>query len=133
MKALPLLVLFACLAEAAEPAGKQPAPNLEQELMREKLVHSQNVLAGLTSENFELIEKNAAKLAAIADHAAMKTSQRPDYIEQTLVFQKNVTNLTRAAKARNLRAATDAYLAVTRNCINCHQFLRGNKVAILEQ
>lgn len=100
--------------------------------MREKLAHSQSILEGLTSENFELIEKNAAKLAAIADHAAMRTSERADYIEQTLVFQKNVSNLSRAAKARNLRGATDAYLAVTRNCIHCHQVLRGNKVASLE-
>lgn len=133
MKTTLISILVVFLVGVVVVAQKGPASTPEQELMREKLVHSQSILAGLTGENFKLIELNAEKLAALAENGAMRTSQRAEYLEFVLVFRKNAANLARAARERNLEAATQSYLAVTRNCIECHKFLRGNKVAFLDE
>jgi hypothetical protein len=45
------------------------------------------------------------------------------------VFRRHVNSLVKAAKDRNLDAATLGYVRMTMSCVDCHKLVRGKLVA----
>lgn len=97
--------------------------------MREKLIDAQQILQGLTTEDFRLIRIRAEKLSAMTDSPAIQALDAEAFQRHTQAFTRHVQELIDSAGARNLDAAADAYLGLTRNCIDCHKQLRGHKLA----
>ncbi len=100
--------------------------------MREKLALSQKLLEALAIEDFELLSTRAMKLSAMTQLETWRAVETPDYDLQSLQFRRNVDALAKAAKDRNLDAATLAYVRVTMSCVECHKFIRGKDSAMLK-
>jgi hypothetical protein len=102
-----------------------------KELMRQKLDHSQSVLEGIALENFDLIQVHAGKLRALSEQPDWILFDTAEYAEQSLLFKRNVDQLSKAARDHNLDAATLAYTKVTFSCVECHKYIRNRQVASL--
>ena len=96
--------------------------------MREKLVHSQKLLEALATEDFFTLEKNARRLSGMTQEAGWQAFQNPDYAQFSVTFRRHTDALARAAKDKDLDAATLAYVRVTMSCVDCHKVVRGKVV-----
>ena len=127
-KSIALLGL-ALVAVAAALCGGEEQPNQVREFMRRKLPHSQKVLEGLVTEDFESIAKHAQELSLISQAATWQVLQTPDYLDHSTEFRRAADRLTEAARKKNLDGAALAYIDVTMSCINCHKYVRGVRIA----
>jgi cytochrome c556 len=95
--------------------------------MRQKLEFTKDVLEGLTTENFAMIEKNGKLLKKLSTASEWEVPTIPnveEYLPYTTEFQRLCDELTTAAKAKNIDGATLAYVRLATNCVNCHKYVR---------
>lgn len=92
--------------------------------MREKLDHSQQILEGLTTENFEMIAKSSQELSLLSLASNWQVLQTPEYVNKSSDFRRATDALSEAAREKNLDGATLAYLEMTLKCVNCHKYVR---------
>lgn len=92
--------------------------------MRAKLAHSQNVLEGLTTEDFDLIERGAQELSLASLDSNWQVLQTEDYVRQSAEFRRACDSLRTAAQGKNLDGATVAWMDVTLKCVQCHKYVR---------
>lgn len=102
--------------------GKEP--NEVAVFMRAKLKHSQNVLEGLTSENYDLIAKSSQEMSLLSQASTWQVLQTAEYRERSMEFRRSVDAVTEAAKKKQLDAAALAYVDVTLKCVSCHKYVR---------
>ena len=119
-----LTTLFLALRSSAQPQ----IPVTTKEFMREKLAHSQQLLEALATEDFFTLDKNARKLSGMTQDASWQAFQNPDYAQFSVAFRRHTDALARAAKDKDLDAATLAYVRVTMSCVDCHKAVRGKVV-----
>jgi hypothetical protein len=113
------LLLAATWLPAADVATDQVAG-----FMRAKLAHSQNVLEGLATEDFDLIERGAQELSLASLDSNWQVLQTEDYVRQSAEFRRACDSLRAAAQAKNLDGATVAWMDVTLKCVQCHKYVR---------
>jgi hypothetical protein len=65
----------------------------------------------------------------MSKEADWRVFENPDYEQQSVIFRRQVDSLVKAAKNKNLDAATLAYVRVTMSCVDCHKLVRGKLVA----
>ena len=94
------------------------------EFMKAKLTHSQQVLKGLATEDFDLIAKNSQVMSLLCEDEMWMVLQTPEYRERSTEFRRSVDAVTEAAKKKNLEAAALGYVDVTLKCVNCHKYVR---------
>jgi len=98
-----------------------------KEIMKVKLEYAHYLLNGVTTENFPLIATNADKLSQLTQLSTWSGRRTPEYEALSAEFRKHADELGRAAKERNLDAASLAYVQLTLSCINCHKYMRGGR------
>jgi hypothetical protein len=116
------------LAWNATRAGQPVQKRTRAEFMREKLNFSKDVLEGLALEQYATIEKGAKALKKLSEAAEWEVATIPsvtDYVMLTTDFQRHADELVKQAKAKNIDAATLAYVKLTMSCVQCHKFIRG--------
>jgi hypothetical protein len=122
--------LFAWGATRGDDPPKKKAPAETQELlMRRKLTHAQNILEGLALGDFKKIQTGADELAVLRQKAEWMAIKTNDYQLFTNEFQQNIESLQKAAKAKNIDAATLAYVDMTLTCVRCHSHVREVRTA----
>ena len=121
-----VLVVVVGLATAFAQSKRSRAA---KEFMRDKLELSQRVLEGLATEDYDLIITKGTRLSAMSQEADWRVFENPDYDQQSVIFRRHVDSLVKAAKDKNLDAATLAYVRVTMSCVDCHKLVRGKLVA----
>jgi cytochrome c556 len=102
-------------------------PDVVGEFMRAKLRHSQDVLEGLTLEDFDKIARGAQELALASQASSWQVLQTEDYARQSAEFRRSCDSLRTAAKAGNLDGAALAWMEVTMKCVQCHKYVRGQQ------
>ena len=95
-----------------------------KEAMRQKVAYSQQVLVGITLEDYELIANNAEKLVKLSNKTNWYSRQVPEYELFLNEFRRNAQELMKAGQQKNLDAASLAYGQMTLSCVNCHKFIR---------
>ena len=120
------VVLVAALLHGSRPGAEEPGirPDQVAIFMRAKLAHSQNVLEGLTVEDYELIDKGAQQLSLASEDASWQVLQTEDYARQSAEFRHSCDRLRKAARERNLDGAALAWMEVTMKCVPCHKYVR---------
>jgi hypothetical protein len=101
--------------------------------MKAKLKHSQEVLKGLATEDFNLIAKNSQAMSLLCEDELWQILQTPEYRARSAEFQRSVDAVTEAARKKNLEAAALGYVDVTLKCVNCHKYVRKVRMARLEE
>jgi hypothetical protein len=114
-------------------ASSVPAQDNVAVFMKAKLKHSQEVLKGLATEDFDLIAKNAQAMSLLCEDENWMVLQTPEYRERSTEFRRSVDAVTEAAKKKNLEGAALGYVDVTLKCVNCHKYVRKVRMARLEE
>jgi len=120
-----LTLMTATLALHPARGGDEQAKEKEPSIwMKQKLVASQNILAGLTKADFGAIEKNAQSMLVVGYLEKWVRAETPGYQNLMKDFEYANKSMTLAARERNLDGATIAYLQLTISCVNCHKIVR---------
>ncbi len=117
---LPLLLAFTLAASAPLRADDDPLAAF----MQAKLSHSQQLLRGLVTEDFEGIAKNSQKLSVLSEEASWQVLQTAEYREHSLEFRRAAEAVAEAAKEKNIDGASLSYVKLTLSCIACHKYVR---------
>ena len=124
-----LAIVLAVAASFSVAADQSRRSRVAKEFMRDKLELSQQTLEGLAMEDYDLIIAKGTKLSAMTKEANWKLFENPDYDQQSRLFRRQVDAMVKAAKDKNLDAATLAYVRMTMSCVDCHKLVRGKLVA----
>jgi hypothetical protein len=116
----------------AKSTEANPKVNL-RDYMQAKLKHSQEILKGLAIEDLDLVAKNAQDLSILSHSSTWDVLQTEEYGQHSAEFRRNANALRDAAKKKNLDGAALAYVGVTLNCVNCHKYVRGVRMAKFEK
>lgn len=95
-----------------------------RDLMRTKLMFSQNIVEGLSTRNFNLIRDGAQEIDAVMRAIVVGPGNHIEYKRMAQELRMATDNLVRAADSGNLEAAALRYFDLTLRCIDCHEFLR---------
>jgi hypothetical protein len=95
-----------------------------KEAMRKKVAYSQQVLVGITLEDYGLIANNAEKLVELSNKTNWYSRQVPEYELFLNEFRRNAEELMKVSQQKNLDAASLAYVQMTLSCVSCHKFIR---------
>ena len=110
-------------AQTAQAAPKKTSPH--KEFMRDKLAASNQVLEGLLTEDYKLIEKGGRKFREMSDAAKWRVSTDMMYRSHSEDFQRNVDKLIETAeKAESIDRVALAWFDTTLSCIDCHRWVR---------
>lgn len=107
----------------------KPAEEPVERFMQQKLTHSQDVLEGLVTEDFDQIGKAAAQMRTLSQAAEWQVLKTPSYELFSREFQSACDQLEEAAKENNTDRASLAWMKVTMTCLSCHKHVRNAKVA----
>lgn len=100
--------------------------------MRAKLVHSQKVLEGLTSDDLEMVAKNAQEMSLLSLASTWQVIETPEYARRSSEFRRAVDDLRKAAREDNLDGATLSFVNVTLKCVECHKYVRSVRHAKID-
>ncbi|MCA8990790.1 MAG: hypothetical protein KDA88_02370 [Planctomycetaceae bacterium] len=105
---------------------EKPNPDL-QTFMHAKLYHSQRVMKGLVTHDFEEIRKGAGALKQTSlDAPKPENGDKVDdelYNHFKLEFLRLTTRLGEMADEENIEGAAFVYQGLTANCMACHDYL----------
>lgn len=124
-----LTVLLATAAWISVALAQSKRIRANKEFMRDKLELSQRLLEGLAIEDYNLLIARGTKLSAMSQEADWRVFENPDYDQQSSSFRRHVDSLVKAARDKDLDAATLAYVRVTMSCVDCHKLVRGKLIA----
>jgi hypothetical protein len=123
-------------AEDKKPATKKPEAKEVQKpgekiddknpsiWMKKKLDYSQNILAGITAEDFDKIADNARAMKGLGKFEAFVRSRNAAYTRQLQAFDDINDEIIRQADNDNVEGVALAFTQLTVNCVNCHKVLR---------
>lgn len=103
----------------------------DKNVMKFKLYYAQGALEAIATENYSLLATNAQKLGALTKQVSWRIRHTPEYERLTTDFRRQTDALAKAAKDKNVDAATVAYFQMTVSCVTCHRYLRGREVVLL--
>jgi hypothetical protein len=108
--------------------GQEPKRPDVRPFMRQKLRHAQFLIEGLANEDLALIRDNARALRKIAGDAQWRVSPNLAYVKYGAEFAGIADELERRANEKDLNGATLSYIRLTINCVDCHRFVRDNRI-----
>ena len=120
---------FPLLRQSTESRQVIPSEQVKP-LMRKKLEHAKQILEGLALERHEQIAKHAKAMKSLSFQAGWKVVQTEHYAEQSRDFQRLCDSIETAAKNEDTNRAALAYVGLTVRCIECHNYLRENKIIL---
>ena len=114
---------------STKPRRVRPKNSKLTHFMRGKLTASQNVLDGLVTEDFKKIEKGGLKLLVMSKAADWQVFKTGTYAQYSGEFQRTADRLVKMAKKKQLDSAALSYMHVTMTCINCHKYVKKERLA----
>ena len=117
--------LVLLLAVMITRADDKPAPDLAK-IMEKKLNLSNEILAGVVTEDFGKISSNSNRLLELTK-TQWTQNETPEYRAQLKDFWIVTEGLKTAANEKNADGATLAYVQMTISCVKCHKYLRNTE------
>ena len=102
----------------------------DKNVMQLKLAYAQGALEAIATESYSTLATNAQRLGALSRQVSWRLRHTVEYERLTADFRRQTEALAKAAKDRNVDAATVAYFQLTVSCVNCHKHLRGREVVL---
>ena len=99
-----------------------------QILMRQKLEHMKNVVEGMSSEDYAMVNKNLDAMEKIAQTATWKMIRTDDYQRYSRYFQDAIGDLKKALEKEDKTLAAMPYMRLSMSCIECHDAVRSHVV-----
>ena len=99
--------------------------------MQAKLVHSQSILNGLVTRDFDSVASAAKAMKKVSlaapKHIEGDATDNELYNHFRLEFLRITTLMQNMAEQENLEGAAFAYQSLTANCLACHSYLDGSQ------
>jgi hypothetical protein len=95
--------------------------------MKKKLEYSQNILAGITSADFDKIVASAQSMRDLSKIEGFVRGRTPGYRAQLHIFEESADEIIRQGNNDNVDGAALAFTQLTISCVNCHKQLREAK------
>ena len=125
---LPLGIMAYATAQAPNiRPEKLELPRLPtgRELMQKKLKHAQEILEGVSLEDFRKIQNAADELVRISRAGEFLNAHKSaEYQIQTQLFQRTAQTISLRAQQKNLDGVLLAYLDMSMTCVKCHKVTR---------
>ena len=122
-------VAVAVAAIAATTAlSRSQEPEIGQ-IMQRKLDHAHAILEALIMADYETLEESAIALQKLSEEAGWLVLQTPEYAQRSAGFRHAVMEIEASTKDRNLEGAALGYVDMTLKCVQCHELLRGSRMA----
>lgn len=126
-----LVLLVVCPVQGRDRVPKKDSKTSDEDKasvwMKKKLYLSQQILAALTKEDFEMVRKNADGLLVVGYLEKWDRAKLPEYRRQIRFFEDATKQLIHQAEKKNLSGATLAYTQMTMSCVHCHAVVRDVK------
>ena len=123
--------MMATIALAGLPARTEP-PTHVKDFMRLKLEHSQKVLEGLATEDFEAIARHSREMSLLSQATTWQVLQGSEYLQHSREFRRTADEMSREAKQKNLDGAALKYVEMSLKCVSCHKYVRGVRMAAVD-
>lgn len=112
----------------SQEAPPERAPEVrDKNVMKFKLYYAQGALEAIATENYSLLATNAQRLGTLTREVSWRIRHTPEYERLTTDFRRQSEALGKAARDKNVDAATVAYFQMTASCVTCHKYLRGGE------
>jgi cytochrome c553 len=98
-------------------------------LMREKLLHSQRILAALTTSDYGLLQRETQALTDITKNPVWMELITADLRPYTSGFTKALADLSAASTRRDYDSAGASYSGLIAACIDCHKHVMKSRIA----
>lgn len=95
-----------------------------RDFMRTKLMYTQNIFEGLTTRNFNLIQKGIEEVHRVTEGAMWVQIDNDDYRQLNEDFIRRIKRLQAAAETQNIEATAMRFYEMSTSCIDCHNHLR---------
>ena len=122
-----MLLTFIALVAASNMNHAQDRQT--RQVMRQKLEHSQALLAALVTSNWGSLDRNSRALELLTMEPGWQVLRLPEFNKYTNRFQRSTAGLVDAARARNGDAALPAYNALVASCVECHRYVARSRIA----
>jgi hypothetical protein len=120
------------LSTAGESIQKPEPPQKPEakvrEFMRKKLAHSQKLMEAVVMRDYASMGTNAKALRELSELAEWRVFPAPEYLRHSAEFQRVTDALVKSAREKNEDAATLSYLELTLNCVQCHKYVRSQRM-----
>ena len=120
--------LAVCCALTSVAAGPGQGRALNS-VMHDKLVHAQRLLEAVVTSDWVSLEAHSRELEQLTNDHPWTVLKYPEYAQHSAGFIRAVQALHVAAAQRDLQETPKAYVAVTLECVGCHQYLARQRVA----
>jgi len=109
--------------------GRTPLPllpamaNHQKQSMREHLVAVQEIVAAISSADFEAVERAASHIGLSEQMGQMCThmgAAAPGFTERAIEFHQTADRIAAAARARDGATVLAAFSATLQTCTSCH-------------
>lgn len=81
------------------------------------------------TDDYDKIRLGGQRMVIMSKAAEWSSIEGPVYAQYSSEFRRAAQNLIKAAEDKNTDGAALAYVNLTLNCVNCHDYIRGAKVA----
>lgn len=96
-----------------------------RDFMRSKLMYSQLILEGLTTNDFEMIDKAIDNLKMVTEGEMwVAFDDDKEYRDLTQDFKNATARMEAAADSENLDATAMRFYQMNTTCIDCHKHIR---------
>jgi len=102
------------------------------DFMRRKLHASNQILEGLVTDRMSIVESGAKLLLEMSDAEQWRASNDALYLQFSRTFRDSVETLIDKAERKSIDGVALAWMDVTMNCIQCHEWVRNVMVADLD-
>lgn len=109
---------------------ENPTKKNVSRFMQAKLDSSKDVLEGLVTEDFDLIQKGTKKMIEMSNAADWQVVKGPIYAQQSAEFRSAAKQLLKNAQKKNIDGASLSYLHLTMTCIACHNQIKKTVVVL---
>lgn len=123
-----LIAIAAVALIAGSSTSTGQAPPL-QRLMREKLEHSQAILAAVVTSDWQALDAHSRELERIANDPAWTVLRTPEYARYSANFLRATQDLRDAATRLDQETAPVAFVSLTLSCVQCHRYVARARVA----
>ena len=120
-------IAFMALMMTANTADTQTRQT--KQVMRQKLQHSEALLAALVTSNWSGLDTNSRALDTLTMQPGWQVLRLPEYNKYTNAFQRATDALVTAAGARDTEGAVSAYNGLVGSCVACHRYVSRARIA----
>lgn len=113
--------------DAKTETGRDDLPL--KDYMRKKLAASNQILEGLCTDNNEMILEGARTLNEMSTSERWRVNNDAMYRQFSSEFREITQQLIAAAEKNNEDRAALKWMDATMSCIDCHNFVRGIRIA----